>query len=114
MTKETVKQLLLTIVKALVTMPDEVSIEVANDDQFVNFNLKVASQDVGRVIGKNGTVVQAIRSLIYGIRIDDDRRIKLNVIDWLFNEPPIKQRCFVEVFLLERDKHELLPNWKNC
>lgn len=81
MTKETVKQLLLTIVKALVTTPDEVSIEVANDDQFVNFNLKVASQDVGRVIGKNGTVVQAIRSLIYGICIDDDRRIKLNVID---------------------------------
>lgn len=81
MTKETVKQLLLTIVKALVTAPDEVSIEVANDDQFVNFNLKVASQDVGRVIGKNGTVVQAIRSLTYGIRIDDDRRIKLNVID---------------------------------
>ena len=81
MTKETVKQLLLTIVKALVMTPDEVSIEVANDDQFVNFNLKVASQDVGRVIGKNGTVVQAIRSLIYGIRIDDDLRIKLNVID---------------------------------
>ena len=81
MTKETVKQLLLTIVKALVMTPDEVSIEVANDDQFVNFNLKVASQDVGRVIGKNGTVVQAIRSLIYGIRIDDDRRSKLNVID---------------------------------
>ena len=81
MTKETVKQLLLTIVKALVMTPDEVSIEVANDDQFVNFNLKVASQDVGRVIGKNGTVVQAIRSLIYGIRIDDDRWIKLNVID---------------------------------
>ena len=73
--------LLLTIVKALVMTPDEVSIEVANDDQFVNFNLKVASQDVGRVIGKNGTVVQSIRSLIYGIRIDDDRRIKLNVID---------------------------------
>lgn len=81
MTEETVKQLLLTIVKALVTAPGEVSIEVVNDDQFVNFNLKVASQDVGRVIGKNGTVVQAIRSLTYGIRIDDDRRIKLNVID---------------------------------
>lgn len=81
MTEETVKQLLLTIVKALVTTPGEVSIEVVNDDQFVNFNLKVASQDVGRVIGKNGTVVQAIRSLTYGIRIDDDRRIKLNVID---------------------------------
>ena len=81
MTKETVKQLLLTIVKALVMTPDEVSIEVANEDQFVNFNLKVVSQDVGRVIGKNGTVVQAILSLIYGIRIEDDRRIKFNVID---------------------------------
>lgn len=81
MTAETVKQLLMTIVKALVTDPDEVSIDINKDDQFINFDLKVASQDVGRVIGKNGTVVQAIRSLIYGIRVDDELRIKLNVID---------------------------------
>ncbi|MGX5377426.1 KH domain-containing protein [Ligilactobacillus sp. LYQ135] len=81
MTKETVKQLLMTIVQALVTKPDEVSIEIIEDDQFINFNLKVASDDIGRVIGKNGTVVQAIRSLIYGIRIDDSLRIKLNIID---------------------------------
>lgn len=81
MTKETVKQLLMTIVQALVTKADEVSIEIIEDDQFINFNLKVASDDIGRVIGKNGTVVQAIRSLIYGIRIDDSLRIKLNIID---------------------------------
>ena len=52
MTAGTVKQLLVTIVKALVTDPDEVSIYISKDDQFINFNLKVASQDVGRFIGK--------------------------------------------------------------
>lgn len=81
MTEETVKQLLSTIVKALVTNPDEVKINTQRDERFINFNIEVASDDIGRVIGKNGTVIQAIRSLIYGIRIDEDLRIKLNIID---------------------------------
>ncbi|HIX02095.1 MAG TPA: KH domain-containing protein [Candidatus Ligilactobacillus excrementigallinarum] len=81
MTKETVKQLLLTIVKALVTIPDEVTIDFIEDERFINYNVSVASVDVGRVIGKNGTVIQAIRSLVYGIRVDDTLRIKLNIVD---------------------------------
>lgn len=81
MTEEKIKQLLLTIVKPVVENPDEVAIEVNQDERFINFNLRVAPQDVGRVIGKNGTIVQAMRSLIYGIRIDDRLRIKLNVVD---------------------------------
>lgn len=81
MTEEKIKQLLFTVVKPIVEIPDEVAIEVNRDERFINFNLRVASQDVGRVIGKNGTIVQAMRSLIYGIRIDEDLRIKLNVVD---------------------------------
>lgn len=81
MTEEKIKQLLLAVVKPIVENPDEVTIEINQDERFINFNLRVASQDVGRVIGRNGTVVQAMRSLIYGIRIDDRLRIKLNVVD---------------------------------
>ncbi|WP_290033834.1 KH domain-containing protein [Ligilactobacillus cholophilus] len=81
MTKETVKQLLITIVQALVTKPDDVSIDITEDDRFINYNITLSPEDVGRVIGKNGTVIQAIRSLVYGIRIDDVLRIKLNIAD---------------------------------
>lgn len=81
MTKETVKQLLITIVQALVTKPDYVSIDITEDDCFINYNITLSPEDVGRVIGKNGTVIQAIRSLVYGIRIDDVLRIKLNIAD---------------------------------
>lgn len=79
MTEEAVKQLLLTVVNALVTKKDEVNVK--KDDCFINFNLKVAFDNTERVIGKNGSVVQAIRTIVYGIRIDDSLRIKLNIID---------------------------------
>lgn len=79
MTEEAVKQFLLTVVNALVTKKDEVNVK--KDGCFINFNLKVVSDNTERVIGKNGSVIQAIRTIVYGIRIDDSLRIKLNIID---------------------------------
>lgn len=63
MTETDVKQLILTIVQPLVAEPDEVKIETEQDDYFLNFNLSVSKEDVGRVIGKHGRIAQAIRIL---------------------------------------------------
>ncbi|MSE08036.1 RNA-binding protein, partial [Lactobacillus salivarius] len=49
MTETDVKQLILTIVQPLVAEPDEVKIETEQDDYFLNFNLSVSKEDVGRV-----------------------------------------------------------------
>lgn len=81
MTEADVKQLILTIVKPLVNNPDGVEITVQQDDRFLNFNLSVAPEDVGRVIGKRGRVAQAIRTIVYSIRLDNDVRIRLNIVD---------------------------------
>ena len=80
MTETDVKQLILTIVQPLVAEPDEVKIETEQDDYFLNFNLSVSKEDVGRVIG-NGRIAQAIRNIVYGIRLDNNLKVRLNIVD---------------------------------
>ena len=81
MTEADVKQLILTIVKPLVANPSAISITTQRDNHFLNFNLSVASQDVGRIIGKRGRVAQAIRTIVYSVRLDDNLSIRLNIVD---------------------------------
>lgn len=58
------KELVEVIAKALVDNPDEVMVtETENDDEIV-IELKVASQDMGKVIGKQGRIAKAIRSVV--------------------------------------------------
>lgn len=60
------KDLLLTIVKGLVENPDEVSVEVdeINERDVVVYHLHVSPDDMGRVIGKQGRIAKAIRTLM--------------------------------------------------
>lgn len=81
MTETDVKQLILTIVQPLVAEPDEVKIETEQDDYFLNFNLSVSKEDVGRVIGKHGRIAQAIRNIVYGIRLGNNLKVRLNIVD---------------------------------
>ncbi|MGO4923483.1 KH domain-containing protein [Ligilactobacillus ruminis] len=83
MTEADVKQLIVTIVKPLVADPDaiKIKIETDRDAHFLNFNLSVAPDDVGRVIGKHGRVAQAIRTIVYSVRVGDSLRVRLNIVD---------------------------------
>ena len=62
-------------------MPDELTIDTVEDARFTTYNLSLNRKDIGRVIGKQGRVAQAIRTLIYGIRLDNGKRIRLNIVD---------------------------------
>ncbi|MCH4058083.1 MULTISPECIES: KH domain-containing protein [Lapidilactobacillus] len=81
MTTEAVKNLISAIVTPLIMVPDELSIATTADSHFVTYNLAVNRKDIGRIIGKQGRVAQAIRTLIYGIRLDNGKRIRLNILD---------------------------------
>ncbi|MFK5675670.1 KH domain-containing protein [Ligilactobacillus sp. LYQ60] len=81
MTVEDVKTLVVTLVKPLVTQPDDVSVTLDDQPDFLNLNLAVAPADIGRVIGKHGRVAQAIRTIIYSIRLSGSKRIRLNIVD---------------------------------
>ncbi|KRL38675.1 KH domain-containing protein [Liquorilactobacillus uvarum] len=81
MTEADAKQLIVTIVKPLVAEPDKIDLQLVKEGHFVNFNLKVAPSDTGRVIGKHGRIVQAIRTVVYSVCRDDSYRIRLNIIN---------------------------------
>ena len=82
MTEADVKQVIITIVAPLVADPVAIRIETKRDTRFLNFNLTVAKDDVGRVIGKHGRIAQALRTLVYSVRLDDKSlRVRLNIVD---------------------------------
>lgn len=72
------KDLVEYIIKSLVDHPESVEVsEFANRHQ-INIDVQVASPDVGRVIGRNGRVINAIRNVLEAV-VDDDRRISIEV-----------------------------------
>ncbi|AQP53021.1 RNA-binding protein [Vagococcus penaei] len=81
-----VKDLVLTLVRPLVNHPEQVSIEVTQSEQFMEYNLSVAPDDIGRVIGKQGRVVKAIRTIVYSIRTDEPKKVRLNILEHATSE----------------------------
>ncbi len=78
--------LVLSIVRPLVTHPDQVSLEVVESDEFFEYNLSVAPDDIGRIIGKQGRVAKAIRTIVYSVRTNQPKRVRLNILDDANNE----------------------------
>ena len=75
------KELVLTIVRPLVTHPDQVQLDVVESEDFYEYNLTVAPEDFGRIIGKQGRVAKAIRTIVYGVRTEGPKKIRLNILD---------------------------------
>ena len=73
-----VKELVLTIVKPLVTQPDEVSLELIEGEEFMEYHLKVAECDIGRIIGRQGRIIQAIRTVVYFVPVEG-KKVRLLV-----------------------------------
>ncbi|KAA9025901.1 KH domain-containing protein [Niallia endozanthoxylica] len=59
------KELIETIVKPLVDYPDDVQVNVLEEDNRIIYQLSVNKQDMGKVIGKQGRVAKAIRTVVY-------------------------------------------------
>ncbi|MCM6932409.1 MAG: KH domain-containing protein [Enterococcus italicus] len=75
------KELVLTIVRPLVSFPDQVVLNVEESDDFFEFNLSVAPEDIGRIIGKQGRVAKAIRTIVYSVRLNQPKKVRLNILD---------------------------------
>ena len=59
------EKLIETIVKPLVDFPEDVRIDVEEDENRITYKLIVNKEDVGKVIGKQGRVAKAIRTVVY-------------------------------------------------
>ncbi len=75
-----IEELILTMVKPLVEHQDEVSIDIKETKEFLEYHLNVNPDDVGRVIGKQGRIAKAIRTIVYSVRTKQSKRVRL-VID---------------------------------
>ena len=74
------KDLLEYIIKAIVAEPDAVKITEENSDEGLLFKLEVAPDDKGRVIGRQGRVAQALRTLLRVKAAREDTRVRLEII----------------------------------
>ncbi|MDD5131354.1 MAG: KH domain-containing protein [bacterium] len=75
------KDLVEYIVKALVDEPDKVSVNEVLGEQAVVLELRVSQPDIGKVIGKQGRIVKAIRLLLGAAGSKAKKRIVLEIIE---------------------------------
>jgi len=75
------KELIVMIAKALVDSPDEVSVNAIEGEQSTVLELKVAPNDLGKVIGKQGRTARAIRTILGASGMKLRRRFTLEILE---------------------------------
>ncbi len=75
------KELLISIVKGLVENPDMVTVTVddKNEDGVIVYHLHVAEDDMGRVIGKQGRIAKAIRTVMRAAATRTEEKIQVDI-----------------------------------
>ena len=81
MGEHTLKELLALIAQGLVDEPDQVTVEVddINEEGVIVFHLHVAPDDMGRVIGKQGRIAKAIRTVMRATANRSDSKIMVEI-----------------------------------
>ncbi|MBR4494347.1 MAG: KH domain-containing protein [Clostridiales bacterium] len=73
-------ELLTYMAKSLVSNPDEVKVKKTERGNTVIFELSVASEDMGKIIGKNGKRAQAIRSIMKAKYLKTGKRVVVDIV----------------------------------
>jgi len=77
-----VEELLEFLARTLVDEPDQVSVEAFDeDDGTLVLELQVAEDDTGKVIGRGGRTIAAIRTVMKAAAVRHDRRVLVDVVD---------------------------------
>ena len=74
------KELLEIIAKNLVDNPDAVVVTEINNEKNLTLELRVASEDMGKVIGKQGKIAKAIRNVVKAAAIHNDKRVNVEIV----------------------------------
>lgn len=75
------KKALQYIVSSIVDNPKEIEIKEEKIDGIINFTIKVAEEDMGKIIGKNGKVIRAVRNLMRMPAIKQNKRINITLFE---------------------------------
>ena len=74
------KELVEVIAKALVDNPDEVVVTEKEEVKHVTIELHVAPSDMGKVIGKQGRIAKAIRSVVKAASLGENKKVDVEII----------------------------------
>ena len=74
------KDLVEVIAKALVDNPDEVVVTEKEDGKNITVELHVAPTDMGKVIGKQGRIAKAIRSVVKAASSKDNKKVDVEIL----------------------------------
>ena len=74
------KELVEVIAKSLVENPDKVVVTQNEDDKAIVVELKVAQSDMGKVIGKQGRIAKAIRSVVKAASAKETKKVLVDIV----------------------------------
>ena len=74
------KEILETVIKALVDNQEAVKINAVEGEKSIVYEVKAADEDMGKVIGKDGKIARAIRTLIKALAAKEQKRVSIEFI----------------------------------
>lgn len=74
------EELLQLLTKSIVDNPDSVEIRKAEAEKTIIYEIKVAEEDVGKVIGKHGRIINAIRTLVKAAAVKEGKKVTIELL----------------------------------
>ena len=74
------KEILETIIKNLVNRQDAIEIKEIEDEKSIVFEVKVAEEDMGKIIGKQGKIAQSIRTIVRAVSNKKEKKVTVEFI----------------------------------
>ena len=74
------RELLTFVAKSLVDHPDQVDVRETEDEAII-LELRVAEEDMGKVIGKNGRIAKAIRAVVKAATAKNSKPVYVEIVD---------------------------------
>ena len=74
------KELVEVIAKALVDHPEEVTVSEKTEGKTITVELHVAASDMGKVIGKQGRIAKAIRTVVKAAASHENKRVSVDIV----------------------------------
>jgi len=74
------KEVLETIIKSLVDSPEAIEIKEVENEKTIVFEVKVAEEDMGKIIGRQGKIAQSIRTVMRSVANRKDKKVTVEFI----------------------------------
>ena len=74
------KEIVAIIARSLVDNPDQVVVKEKQDEDIVLFELHVADEDMGKVIGKSGRIAKALRTVVKAAATRENKKVNVEIV----------------------------------